>query len=151
MNHILLWLEERYILEIVLIKCEPTLSSFPFHLPFPSQIQFLLTWGKNLAFLDMLKKKNVICFEMIASSWKWWRELKSQHLYCLAEPLEGTVFSLLNHRKENPTHKHWHSLVNQAFELCWNEFVFPKSMFGSRREIGTNCTSIASQHLLLYK
>lgn len=57
MNHILLWLEERYILEIVLIKCEPTLSSFPFHLPFPSQIQFLLTWGKNLAFLDMLKKK----------------------------------------------------------------------------------------------
>ena len=57
MNHILLWLEERYILEIVLIKCEPTLSPFPFPLPFSSQIQFLLTRGKNLAFLDMFKKQ----------------------------------------------------------------------------------------------
>lgn len=129
--------------------------AYPFFFPLPSSIPFTDSVPSYLrekfSLLGYVKKKNVICFEMIASSWKWWRELKSQHLYCLAEPLEGTVFSLLNHRKENPTHKHWHSLVNQAFELCWNEFVFPKSMFGSRREIGTNCTSIASQHLLLYK
>lgn len=129
--------------------------AYPFSLPLPSSIPFTDSVPSYLrekfSFLGYVKKKMLFAFEMIASFWKWWKELKSQHLYCLAEPLEGMVFSLFNHRKENPTHEHWHSLVTQAFELCWNEFVFSKSMFGSRREIGTNCTSIASQHLLLYK
>ena len=123
----------------------PLLPSIPFTDLVTSYLR------EKFSLLGYVKKIYIICFEMIASSWKWWKELKSQHLYCLAEPLEGTIFSLLNHRKENPAHKHWHCLMNQAFELCWNEFIFSKSMFASRRWIGTNYTSIASQHLLLYK
>lgn len=83
-----------------------------------SGTQFFLQYGHNSASLDVFKK--LICFELIESFWMRWKDLKSQHLYCLAKPVYGNCFLTVELQTENPTLKLYSSLSESGSHRDWD-------------------------------